>query len=580
MGVCRLCGGEHLFRRCVRLCIGDIVIDCAGEKICLLEHDAHILAQIILVIIADIPAVYLDRSAVDIIEAHDKVYHSGLARSRMADETYHLARFYLQIYILEHRLVAFIAKADGIELNFARYRIFAGVSRIADLRLFIENLINFYKARCDLRYPTRHIGKPVERLIDIREQKHKAPQLACGHRAVYNHSAAEIEHEEIAGVHKEAYNREDNRPHSLVAHGDIGKSLACGRKLFNLAFFAAECFDNTDAFDYIVKNRVRAAVIPPLLIIAQINIALEAVERDNAKRRRQDCEKSQQRAHAQHEYADDDKEYNLFECIATFINKEVLHRVCIARNTFYKIARSFARHGRDGHTLDFVIDNGAQIFRESESDAVRGASREYLEDVFEQISQRHGDADNNNILLCGESAGRKRRREAVNKLALEHRLRRRHKICKSDEHARHDKSRHKLPKHFKCSAPHVALINAEHTDIGAFWIASAADRASVGIVGAELRLFACFYIVVDCFAEFTYILSGTHGEAADSDVPGAVVIRAELIRKRRYLEASAADIGILHKLADIFKRMRKHLFAVLERIDCAVLIPQDTAARL
>ena len=86
--------------------------------------------------------------------------------------------------------------------------------------------------------------------------------------------------------------------------------------------------------------------------------------------------------------------------------------------------------------------------------------------------------------------------------------------------------------------------------------------------------------MVDCFAEFTYILSGTHGEAADSDVPGAVVIRAELIRKRRYLEASAADIGILHKLADIFKRMRKHLFAVLERIDCAVLIPQDTAARL
>ena len=112
MGVCRLCGGEHLFRGCVRLCISDIVIDGAGEKVRLLEHDAHILAQIILVIIADIPAVYSERSAVDIIEAHDKVYHSGLARSRMADETYHLARFYLQIYILEHRLVAFIAEAD------------------------------------------------------------------------------------------------------------------------------------------------------------------------------------------------------------------------------------------------------------------------------------------------------------------------------------------------------------------------------------------------------------------------------------------------------------------------------------
>ena len=163
-----------------------------------------------------------------------------------------------------------------------------------------------------------------------------------------------------------------------------------------------------------MKYRVRAAVIPPLLIIAQVDIALEAVERDNTERRRQDCEKSQQRTHAQHEYADDDKKYNLFKRIATFIDKEVLHRVCVARDAFYKIARSFARHGRDGHTLDFVIDNGAQIFRESESDAVRGTSREYLEDVFEQISQRHGDADNNNILLCGEPAGR----EAVNKLAL------------------------------------------------------------------------------------------------------------------------------------------------------------------
>ena len=86
--------------------------------------------------------------------------------------------------------------------------------------------------------------------------------------------------------------------------------------------------------------------------------------------------------------------------------------------------------------------------------------------------------------------------------------------------------------------------------------------------------------MVDRLAEFTYILRGTHGEAADSDVPGAVVIRAELVRKRRYLDASASDIGILHKLADIFKRMRKHLSVVFERIDCAVLIPQDTAARL
>ena len=46
----------------------------------------------------------------------------------MADETYHLARFYLQIYILEHRFITLIAEADGIELNFALYRIFAGVS--------------------------------------------------------------------------------------------------------------------------------------------------------------------------------------------------------------------------------------------------------------------------------------------------------------------------------------------------------------------------------------------------------------------------------------------------------------------
>ena len=137
-----------------------------------------------------------------------------------------------------------------------------------------------------------------------------------------------------------------------------------------------------------------------------------------------------------------------------------------------------------------------------------------------------------------------------------------------------------MPKHFKCSAPYVALINAEHTDIGTLWIASAADRASIGIVGAELRFFACFYIVIDCLAEFAYILRCTHGEAADGDILGAVVIRAELIRKRRYLEASAADIDILHKLADIFKRMRKHLSAVFERIDCAVLIPQNTAARL
>lgn len=86
--------------------------------------------------------------------------------------------------------------------------------------------------------------------------------------------------------------------------------------------------------------------------------------------------------------------------------------------------------------------------------------------------------------------------------------------------------------------------------------------------------------MVDCLAEFAYILRGTHGEAADGDILGTVIIRAELVRKRRYLETSAADIGILHKLADIFKRMRKHLSAVLERIDCAVLIPQDTAARL
>ena len=280
----------------------------------------------------------------------------------MTDEAYHLAGIYLQVYIPEHRLVALIPEIDGVKLHLARYRIFPGIFRIADLRLFIENLVYFYKARCYLRYPARHICKPVERLIDIGEQEHKAPELACGHRAVYNHSAAEIEHEEVARVHKETYDREDNRPRPLVFDGDIRKILAHGRELCNLALFAAEGFDNSDTPDYIVENRICAAVIPPLFIITQMDVPLEAVERDNAKRRGYDCKQGQKRTHAQHKYSDYNEKYKLLERIASFIDKEILNGVCVARDAFYQVARCFSGHGRDGHTLNSVIDNRAQIF--------------------------------------------------------------------------------------------------------------------------------------------------------------------------------------------------------------------------
>lgn len=83
-GTCRLHDG---FEPGVRIAIGDVVSDGAGEQDRVLRHDADLPPKVVQLDLANICSVDRDAALIDIVEAADQIYRRRFADARLAHES-------------------------------------------------------------------------------------------------------------------------------------------------------------------------------------------------------------------------------------------------------------------------------------------------------------------------------------------------------------------------------------------------------------------------------------------------------------------------------------------------------------
>ena len=133
-------GRDDLISCCLRLAISDVFGNRAEEQKGFLQHQADIAAVIRHGKAPQVDTVYPDRSLGHVIETADQIDQRAFARSRMSDQTDHLAGFDFQIKPADNGAVA-IAKADVVHRDAALdHSQLDRIDRLGHVRDMVKNV--------------------------------------------------------------------------------------------------------------------------------------------------------------------------------------------------------------------------------------------------------------------------------------------------------------------------------------------------------------------------------------------------------------------------------------------------------
>ncbi len=91
MGIRQFGGAEDLAARCLRLPIGNVVPNGAVEQYRLLQHEADLLAERLLLKSPDIVSIDLHRTGDGVVKPGNQTDERGLARTGRSYQGHHLA---------------------------------------------------------------------------------------------------------------------------------------------------------------------------------------------------------------------------------------------------------------------------------------------------------------------------------------------------------------------------------------------------------------------------------------------------------------------------------------------------------
>ncbi len=141
MGVGDLGGGHDLLGRGVRLGVGDVLGDGAGEEERLLEHDAELAAVGPEGHLPQGDAVDEDLALIGVVEPAEQVDDGALAGPALAHQAEHLALLDPEGDVLEHLLVLLVAEANVAVVHLAAYLLQLDLAAGAlALRLGVQHL--------------------------------------------------------------------------------------------------------------------------------------------------------------------------------------------------------------------------------------------------------------------------------------------------------------------------------------------------------------------------------------------------------------------------------------------------------
>ena len=160
VGLGGACRRLHLGIAGVGAGIGNVRPHGVGEEKALFEHHSDLAPEACQGDITDVHPVYAYRSLLYIVEPRQEQGHGRLARSRCADQGDRLARVYLEVKTVQHRLAAQIPETNALKGDPAAYRgQRLGVGAIADYGVGRQQIEHPLGSRPRLLSNDQHSGE-------------------------------------------------------------------------------------------------------------------------------------------------------------------------------------------------------------------------------------------------------------------------------------------------------------------------------------------------------------------------------------------------------------------------------------
>ena len=207
--LCELTDALDLFVAGIFIAPTNVVIDCSGEQHVFLQHHRHLIAQVFQIIIAHIDAADLNTACSYVIKTRDQLHEGGLCAARTTDDTDSLARFDMQVDVLQYRIALFsaIAKVNMHKVNGPIRNLLNRIRLIGHLRDLCEHLFDTFGRRpCDhIHY--KYKGYHHQGYQNLQSIRHDARQVARSHAAVHDGCAANQNGEQNDCIHHKLHDR-------------------------------------------------------------------------------------------------------------------------------------------------------------------------------------------------------------------------------------------------------------------------------------------------------------------------------------------------------------------------------------
>ncbi len=249
-------GGEHPLLAGVLAAVEDVGAHAVGEQEAVLRHQADRAAQRGEGEVAHVGAADPHRAAGHVVEARQQQGDGGLAGAGGADDGHGLAGPHPQAEVVEHRVLAVVAEGHVVELDVGVGVLgqFAGVGRLGDLRLGVDQLVDPLDAGAGLLADGEHGGQHPDRAGELGEVGGEGDEGAQRDLALGRHPAAEREHRDLAERRDRLQGRvvAGVEPHGAQPGGE--QQAADPAQLVLLLRLLAEALDHPDAGDRAVDH--------------------------------------------------------------------------------------------------------------------------------------------------------------------------------------------------------------------------------------------------------------------------------------------------------------------------------------
>ena len=390
-------GGDDLLARRLGLAVGDVLGDGAEEEEGLLQHEADVAPVFGEGQRPEVDTVDPDRAFGGVVEAADQVHQRALARTRVADETDHLAGADVEVDVAQHGAVA-VAEADLAHLDVAgeglrqRHR----VGRLGDAGDMVEDVEDALGAGGGLLRHRDDAAHRVEPRVEAADVGDEGREHADGDRALRHLPDAEGPDDQEADLGRQRHRRREHRPDLVhaVVHRQVARVGFLEAR--HLALLLREGLDHPDAGNGVGEHAGHFGPDPVDLLEAVAQPVAHVVDQPADERQRRQRHQRQPRVDREQDHGGHRDHQHVGGEVEQVEREEDADAVALGADARHQVARALATEVFERQGLQVLVGGRAQVGADALADqrqdvGLRPAERPGDQRRHEQAAEQHVD---------------------------------------------------------------------------------------------------------------------------------------------------------------------------------------------